>query len=303
MDYGLTFSEALIAQESDLNQYNDEELAMEATTTLTTQAKQSSTKDMSGNQMTTTAINDTQTAVERVTAEGEKIQNMIERKNQSALKFLNNTWDSNDTFLGQFEDYQNQYKLLDSVTLINWSYGHNADQYMVSKLTKLRAVITRNATYLNNWQNIPDDALIKQSGTALDKALITEMGAPSSIDTPNEFMGHLRTQFRGRKSQKTYRGESAKVYANEIRNFAKTKTSYKEHVDAAKRIAKSAQSTAESLTRSTKFSDQDHQVILKYLRNLYRMITLYVNMIYFVYRLSVEYILNRRVLVTKLFEK
>lgn len=302
MNYGLSFREALEAQDYDLSQFDEPvERAMEVS--MTQSAAQSEKTDQANNTMTTSAVNETQDNVEKATNEGEKILKMIQNRHASTLKVLNNTWTSNEKFLEEFGNYQNQYKQLDQVTLINWSYGHNADQYLIDKLTQLRAVITRNAGYLNNWQNIPSDALIAQSGKALDKALISAMGAPSSIETPHEFMGHLRTQFRGKKSQKTYRGDMVNQYVNEIRSFAKTKTSYSQNINSAERLAKSIQSSAQNLMRSNNFSDQDKATILKYQRNLNRMLALYVNMIYFVYRLATEYILNRRVLVTKLFEK
>lgn len=303
MDYGMSFHKALRALESDLERFNAESEAAMEVLTITKQAAQSAKTDQANNTLKASSTNSTQTYVERARSEADKVLKTIQNRHNSTLRVLSNTWESNDQFIGEYSQYQNQYKLVDEIVVINWSYGHNAEQYLLNKLTKLRAVITTNASYLNNWQNIPQDALINQSGKTLDKSLVAAMGAPSSIDTANEYMGHLRTQFRGRKSEKTYRGEMVNVFINEIRSFAKTKTSYNQNINAAERIAKTIASTCEGHMRNASMSDEDKQHILKLQKNLDRMIVLYANMIYFSYRLAVEYILNRRVLVTKLYEK
>lgn len=303
MDYGMSFKEALAATEADLADFDEMMEPAQELLSLTRTAKQSAKTDQANNDMKSSAANSTQEFVKRAQSEGEKILKKIERTHASTLKVLNNTWTSNENFIGEFEEMQSSYKLVEQITVINWSYGHNAEQYLHSKLNQLRAVITKNAGYLNNWQNLPEDALIKLSGKNLDKELVSEMGAPSSIDTVNEFMGHLRTQFRGRKSEKNYRGELVNDLINQVRNFAKTKTSYSQDINAAERIAKSAQSTVESHMRSSDYSDEDKQQIIKLQRNLNRMLVTYANMIYFIYRLNVEYILNRRALIERLFEK
>ena len=284
--------------------------AMEADTpnvnvTATKTAKASSATDQANNRLSQDATkgNDVQDFVKRLQEENERTAARLERINQATLKVLTATWNGNEEFLGNFSTMEKTYKLQETYTAINWSYGHNAEQYLVSKLTKLRAVLNTNIQYLQNWQNIPDDAIIRKSGAALDKSIVESMGAPSSIDTTKEYMGHLRAQFRGRKSEKEYRAEMANGFVSDIRNFAKTRTSYNEHMQAAIRAAKQVQSISTAQVRSARFIDSDRRMIFNLARTADKFIISYATMINFSYRLAIEYILNRRLLLTRMYQK
>ena len=303
MNYGMSFREAIDAFESDLNG-----IEMSAAMELfgdsdTTTAKMSAKTDQANNDLESSARDDVQESSKRVDAIIEKLVKSISRVNNSTLKLLQNTWDDNHKFIAQYSEMAESYKLKDQIDVINWTYGHNMEQYLHAKIVTLRATVTKNAGYLSNWQNIPDDAMIKKGGKELDSAIVGEMGAPGGIDTPTEYMGHLRTQFRGRKSEKSYRGEMASNFIQEIRSFDGTRSSYTQDIQAATRIVKSMQNTVKNQIRNTQFSDDDHRSIIKYLRNMIRMMTIYINMIYFIYRLEVEYILNRRLIINRLYEK
>lgn len=284
--------------------------AMEADTsnvnmTETKTAKASSATDQANNRLSQDATkgNDVQDFVKRLQEENERTAARLERINRATLKVLTATWNGNEEFLGNFSTMEKTYKLQETYTAINWSYGHNAEQYLVSKLTKLRAVLNTNIQYLQNWQNIPDDAIIRKSGAALDKSIVESMGAPSSIDTTKEYMGHLRAQFRGRKSEKEYRAEMANGFVSDIRNFAKTRTSYNEHMQAAIRAAKQVQSISTAQVRSARFIDSDRRMIFNLARTADKFIISYATMINFSYRLAIEYILNRRLLLTRMYQK
>ena len=284
--------------------------AMEADTpnvnvTATKTAKASNATDRANNRLSQDATkgNDVQDFVKRLQEENERTAARLERINQATLKVLTATWNGNEEFLGNFSTMEKTYKLQETYTAINWSYGHNAEQYLVSKLTKLRAVLNTNIQYLQNWQNIPDDAIIRKSGAALDKSIVESMGAPSSIDTTKEYMGHLRAQFRGRKSEKEYRAEMANGFVSDIRNFAKTRTSYNEHMQAAIRAAKQVQSISTAQVRSSRFLDSDRRMIFNLARTADKFIISYATMINFSYRLAIEYILNRRLLLTRMYQK
>jgi len=290
--------------------FRDLSSAMEADTsnvnvTETKTAKASSATDQANNRLSQDATkgNDVQDFVKRLQEENERTAARLERINQATLKVLTATWNGNEEFLGNFLTMEKTYKLQETYTAINWSYGHNAEQYLVSKLTKLRAVLNTNIQYLQNWQNIPDDAIIRKSGAALDKSIVESMGAPSSIDTTKEYMGHLRAQFRGRKSEKEYRAEMANGFVSDIRNFAKTRTSYNEHMQAAIRAAKQVQSISTAQVRSARFIDSDRRMIFNLARTADKFIISYATMINFSYRLAIEYILNRRLLLTRMYQK
>lgn len=303
MDYGMTFREAIAALESDL-----EESAASPALELfgdsnTNTAKMSAKTDNANNSVQSDQRDDVQKCSEQVDDIIEKMVKSITRVNKSTLKLLQNTWDDNHNFISQYTEMAQSYKLKEQIDVINWTYGHNMEQYLHAKVATLRAIITKNAGYLSNWQNIPDDALIKKGGKELDAAVVSEMSAPSSIDTPAEFMGHLRTQFRGRKSEKSYRGEMGAKLIQEVRSFDKTRSTYTQDMQAATRVVKNMQSTVKNQIRNMQFSDEDRCSLIKYLRNMVRMMTIYINMIYFVYRLEVEYILNRRIIINRLYEK
>ena len=55
--------------------------------------------------------------------------------------------------------------------------------------------------------------------------------------------------------------------------------------------------------RNNNFQDSDRTMLLKMLKRVYKVIAWYIALINFVYRLEVEYILNRRAIVTRLYEK
>lgn len=306
MNYGMSFTEALAAFEADLMEPMIADPAMELFgDSNTNTAKMSNKTDQANNKVDTgnDQRDSIQTSSERVDAIIEKLVKSITRVNKTTLKVLQNTWDDNDKYMAQYGEMSSTYRLKDEISVINWTYGHNMEQYLHSKITTLRAIISKNAAYLSNWQNIPEDALINKAGRELDAAIVTEMGAPSSIDTPAEFMGHLRAQFRGRKSEKNYRGEMANKFIQEVRSFASTKATYTQDMQAAIRTTKSMQNTMKNQIRNMNFSEEDRRSLIKYLRNMVRMMTIYINLIYFVYRLEVEYILNRRLIINRLYEK
>ena len=304
MDYGMSFKEACAAMENDLAAFDDMQTAMEALDmTLTEQDRKSSATDKN-NETLRSPAQVTQDLMKQIQDSQKKTEETLNRVHKQCLKLLQNTWTSNESFISQYNSMANQYQLSENITVINWTYGHKAEQYLHSKIAKFRALINTNIGYLNRWQNIPSNAVIPKSGKVLDKACITEMGAPSSINTPDEFMGHIRSQFRGRKSEKTYRGDMAQTFIQEVRSFAKTKTTYQQDMEAADRALKQLQNIARGqLANSANVDDNEKRGFVKLVKNAHHMIVLYANMIYFMYRLHVEYILNRRLLINRLYTK
>lgn len=316
----MKFSEFLRTLESDLRELDDFSSAMEAemddedalvpnkerkTVTINRSAEQGRKTDfkITDDQDQTTTKDQTQEFIERAEAVADGLTKTLERVDKITSKLLNNAWNANDAFISQYDEMKTSYKQVDDQVLINWSYGHNADQYLHSKVTKLRAVITTNANYLSNWENMPESAILKKKGKELDKEVLSEMGAPSSIDTLEEFFGHLRAQFRGRKSEKTYHGQDADKLIQDVRSFAKTKSLYNQDISAVKRLNETIKNTCIGLMKRGNYIDQDRKQILNLQKNLIRMLTIFCNMIQFTYRMDVEYITNRRILITRLYEK
>ena len=316
----MKYSEFLRTLESDLRELDDFSSAMEAemddedalvsnkerkAVTLNRSAEQGRKTDfkVTDDQDQTTTKDQTQEFIERAEAVADGLTNTLERVDKITSKLLNNAWNANDAFISQYDEMKTSYKQVDDQVLINWSYGHNADQYLHSKVTKLRAVITTNANYLSNWENMPESAILKKKGKELDKEVLSEMGAPSSIDTLEEFFGHLRAQFRGRKSEKTYHGQDADKLIQDVRSFAKTKSLYNQDISAVKRLNETIKNTCIGLMKRGNYIDQDRKQILNLQKNLIRMLTIFCNMIQFTYRMDVEYITNRRILITRLYEK
>lgn len=316
----MKFSEFLRTLESDLRELDDFSSAMEAemddedalvpnkerkTVTLNRSAEQGRKTDfkVTDDQDQTTTKDQTQEFIERAEAVADGLTKTLERVDKITSKLLNNAWNANDAFISQYDEMKTSYKQVDDQVLINWSYGHNADQYLHSKVTKLRAVITTNANYLSNWESMPESAILKKKGKELDKEVLSEMGAPSSIDTLEEFFGHLRAQFRGRKSEKTYHGQDADKLIQDVRSFAKTKSLYNQDISAVKRLNETIKNTCIGLMKRGNYIDQDRKQILNLQKNLIRMLTIFCNMIQFTYRMDVEYITNRRILITRLYEK
>lgn len=316
----MKFSEFLRTLESDLRELDDFSSAMEAemddedalvsnkerkTVTLNRSAEQGRKTDfkVTDDQDQTTTKDQMQEFIERAEAVADGLTKTLERVDKITSKLLNNAWNANDAFISQYDEMKTSYKQVDDQVLINWSYGHNADQYLHSKVTKLRAVITTNANYLSNWENMPESAILKKKGKELDKEVLSEMGAPSSIDTLEEFFGHLRAQFRGRKSEKTYHGQDADKLIQDVRSFAKTKSLYNQDISAVKRLNETIKNTCIGLMKRGNYIDQDRKQILNLQKNLIRMLTIFCNMIQFTYRMDAEYITNRRILITRLYEK
>lgn len=310
MNYGLSFSQAL----EEMNTYlawdpEDESVALEAGLTDIQGENQSLTRQSqrsnAGSKATQT--NDTvdalQKASQTVEAIGAKMLENVESVNKRCLKLLNNVWTANEEYIAQYNEMSEQYKLLDQVVVINWTYGHDMNQYLHAKVVKLQAIINRNAGYLSNWQNIPDDALINKGAKEMTAAILEGLGAPSGVDDMNEFIGHLRAQFRGRKSEKTYRGEMANKFIQEVRSFAKTKSTYKQDMDMASRVANNITNTMKGQVRNSSFSDEDRRSLLKMMKSMQKMLSTYTALIYFVYRLEVEYILNRKAIISQLYQK
>lgn len=298
----------LSAMEADLNSIYwgagmELDMSEPSTNTLTNQQQKSAATDKANTNLNNDTSDPIQSSVAKAQAIGENMLSMINRNHRRIYKMLYNTWTSNDKYIEQYNEMSQTYRLLNNITVINWTYGHDMEQYLHAKVVKMRAILTTNANYLNNWQNIPETAAIQMDKTEMTRALLGEMGAPSSIDDMGEFMGHLRAQFRGRKSEKSYNGAMAQKYIQEVRSFAKTKSSYSQDMQAAERIAKTARDVCMGQLRNANFQDTDRKILLKLLQAVQRMVVFYVNLIGFVYRLEVEYILNRRAIISRLYEK
>ena len=311
MNYGETFSQALesaillVSEWMDDNQNSAMEVDMSnpTTNTMTQQQKRSDAATQAADRAANTSTDPVQDSVKRAQALGETMLNKINSVHRKTYKMLFNTWESNNKFIEQYDEMSKDYKLLDSITVVNWTYGHDMEQYLHAKVVTLRAFLTTSANYLNNWQNAPDTSVINMDDSELGSEILKQIGAPSSIDDLPEFMGHLRAQFRGRKSEKQYNGGQANTIMQEIRNFDKTRTDYAQDINAAERIAKTARDIVTGQMRNNNFQDSDRTMLLKMLKRVYKVIAWYIALINFVYRLEVEYILNRRAIVTRLYEK
>lgn len=311
MNYGETFSQALESSIILISEWMDDDnkSAMEVdmsnptTNTMTQQQKRSDVATQAADRTNTTSTDPVQDSVKRAQALSETMINKINSVHRKTYKMLFNTWESNNKFIEQYDEMSKEYKLLDSITVVNWTYGHDMEQYLHAKVVTLRAFLTTSANYLNNWQNAPDTAIINMDDSELSSEILKQIGAPSSIDDLSEFMGHLRAQFRGRKSEKQYNGGQANTIMQEIRSFDKTRTDYAQDINAAERIAKTARDIVTGQMRNNNFQDSDRTMLLKMLKRVYKVIAWYITLINFVYRLEVEYILNRRAIVTRLYEK
>ena len=288
-----------VGMEADTPTVNTGTAQMSNTETATTQRRRS--EAATSTEVSTTE--NSQDYVQSLQKKGKDLEDLIARERNKMLKMLQNVWDSNDNFIAQYNDMSQTYKLLDEITVINWSYGHDMEQYLHSRVVKFRAVLTNNTNYLNSWQKIPEDALIKKDKTGMMRGVIGELGGPSSVDNMAEYIGHMRAQFRGRKSEKNYRGDMANKIMQEIRRFASTKSSFQQDIQAVDRIVKSATSSAMTQSRNTNFSDEDRRSIAKLFQSFSYLVRLYLEVMSFVYRLEIEYILNRRAIVTRLYEK
>lgn len=306
MDYGTTFSQFLKGMEADMSQFDDWSIGMEldmTTNTLTNQQRKSNASDQKEEEIKATASDPLQASLQKADAMGKKLLDTINRLHNQTFKFLQSTWQGNENFIAQYNDMAQNFRQVDAITVINWSYGHDMEQYLHAKVVKLRAIVTTNINYLGNWQNIPEDAPINKEKTAMIQQLLHEMGAPSAVDSESEFMGHLRTQFRGRKSEKMYNGAMAEKMMQELRSFAKTRSVYTQDIQSAERLAKTANTTMQAQLRNSNFQDSDRTMLMKYYTAVCKMLTLYVEMIKFVYTMETEYILNRRAIITRLYEK
>ena len=312
MNYGETFSQALEAGNMLIHgEWMDlaMETAMEVdmsnptTNTMTQQQKRSNAATQAADKNASTSSDPVQVSVKRVQSLADAMLNKINSVHRRTYKMLFNTWESNNKFIEQYDEMSREYKLLNSITVVNWTYGHDMEQYLHAKVVTLRAFLTTNANYLNNWQNAPDNAAVNMDGTELSSEILAQIGSPSSIDDLSEFMGHLRAQFRGRKSEKQYNGGQANTLMQEIRGFDKTRSAYAQDINAAERITKTARDIVMGQMRNNNFQDSDRTMMMKMLKRVYKIVSWYITLINFVYRLEVEYILNRRAIVTRLYEK
>lgn len=305
MFYGPKYSEALDSMLRELSLW-DSAMELDMTTpTLTEQAKKSKASSDKTETVTqkTESVDPIQNAIDKANTMSEEMLQAIESKHETCYKLLTNTWRDNEEFVEQYNEMKNTYKLQKEIKVINWTYGHDMTQYLHAKVASMRSIMTKNANLIGNWQKIGDDDLLNKSGTEMDKQLCADLGAPSSITTLNEYSNHLRTQFRGKKGEMVYKGDMAKKYVLDVRNFAKTKTTYTQDITAAERVTKSMQNTLKSKLRNSSLSDTDRGTILKLATNALRMVTFYINLIYFVYRMECEFIINRRAIITQLYEK
>lgn len=226
-----------------------------------------------------------------------------EQVNERILKLIQSADAGNQEFLSNID--KQGYKLVEQpVEITNWTYGHNPQRYLHQKVVKLKGVIDANIREMRNpADNLSENSILELNGHAMEENVVRQMGAPSAITTYRQFSVWLQTQFRGRKSVRQIAPEEANKCASLMQEYSHVQGIFRTDIGAVDTMIRAMATHVRPQLSSTGIDGVMKQKLLKRTDRMNKLISMYLSSIVMTYRLHTEFILNRRALMRRLYQK
>ena len=320
LDYGFTYKEAMEQCESLLQYFEDQpEMAMEAQDqgvtrvdnqtvkpaqqTMTSMAKKSMAQDQAknSNQIQKTS-EDPQELLKQFDEKVKTIQDAKSKVGQRLTALVMTTKEGNQEFLKAVN--ANAFKLQNAITVINWTYAHDPTRYLHPKVLRTKMVLEKNLQYLTgiSIRENPKDSVLNMNRQELEESVLRQIGAPSTTVKYSQFVAWTQGQFRGKKAERQLDSTDAKLYLRQMQAFEKIDTQLKKDLNDADALINRLR-TARQYMVSSRAPIQEKQSILSKMNRIGKLFVMYLNMLQMMYRLHVEYVLNRRAILRRLYQK
>ena len=282
LDYGFTYKEAMEQCESLLQYFDDRpEMAMEAQDQGVTRVDNQTVKPA---QQTMTSM-----AKKSMAQDQAKNSNQIQKTSEDPQELLK-----------QFDE---KVKTIQD-TVINWTYAHDPTRYLHPKVLRTKMVLEKNLQYLTgiSIRENPKDSVLNMNRQELEESVLRQIGAPSTTVKYSQFVAWTQGQFRGKKAERQLDSTDAKLYLRQMQAFEKIDTQLKKDLNDADALINRLR-TARQYMVSSRAPIQEKQSILSKMNRIGKLFVMYLNMLQMMYRLHVEYVLNRRAILRRLYQK
>lgn len=190
------------------------------------------------------------------------------------------------------------------IEVTNWTYGHNPQRYLHQKVIKLKSVIDSNIRELRKDATaLSDQSILEKTAADMEEIVVRQMGAPSAITSYKEFSLWLQTQFRGKKATRQLGSEMIQPCVSAMQDFSHSAATFKNDIGAVDNMLRAMSTQVRSQLNNTDIHDTMKQKLLKRVDRLNKLIVMYLSCIVLSYRLQTEYVLNRRAIMRRLYQK
>lgn len=195
---------------------------------------------------------------------------------------------------------QSGSKPQETVTVTNWMYAHDPNRYLHAKIVRMKQVMDTNCQEIIATENKEGVVLVMNRGD-LEEAIMRQIGAPSNVERYTQLMSWIQTQFRGRKAEMHLSAQDINKYVRQMEDFTKVETQLKGDLANVDRAIQMINAKVRNQLNSSTVSAQEKGRIMKRVNHMGRVFAMYNNMVYMIYRLHVEYVLNRRAILKRLY--
>lgn len=266
-------------------------------------ARASSATDFANDAINQKKPADQETVQESLKKYDDKVSALKEKAEQlkkGTLAFVSTADKGNQEFLKSIE--RDGYKLQESITVVNWSYQHNPQRYLHTRVIKLRQILEANIRDIQkSKEELPEDSLLECTYQALEEKCMKLIGAPSSVTRYKEFVTWTQTQFRGRKAERTIPNSEAQKCVQAMNEYARLQNVINQDINEITRCINTMNAKVRGTLSNSMTDDQTRQTMLKRVDRCCKLFTMYMAHVNMVYRLHTEYILNRRAVLKRLY--
>lgn len=226
------------------------------------------------------------------------IQTSKEKVSERLITLVRATVQGNADFIKNLE--QSGSKPQESVQVTNWTYNHDPKRYLHAKIVRMKQVMDRNIQEIVS-QDAKDGIVLAMNKTDLEESIMRQIGAPSSIERYTQLTTWVQTQFRGRKTQVSLSAHDINKYVRQMEDFAKIETQLRGDITNVERAINQMNAKVRNILNSSTVQAQEKGRIMQRVNHMGRVFAMYNNMVYMMYRLHVEFVLNRRAILKRLY--
>ena len=236
--------------------------------------------------------------IEEYEAKVKAVQLAKQKASDRLVTLVRTTIQGNIEFIKNLK--QNGSKPQESVDVTNWTYAHDPKRYLHAKIVRMKQVMDKNVQEIVATENA-DGVVLAMNRGDLEETIMRQIGAPSSIERYTQLMSWIQTQFRGRKAQMSLSAQDINKYVRQMEEFDKIEAQLKSDLANVDRALNQMNSKVRNILNSSTVNHQEKGRVIKRVNHMGRVFAMYNNMVYMMYRLHVEFVLNRRAILKRLY--
>ena len=226
------------------------------------------------------------------------VQLAKEKAGNRLLSLIRTTIQENAQFMKTLRE--SGQKPQETVRVTNWMYAHDPNRYLHAKIVRMKQVMDKNAQEIVATENAEGVVLVMNKGD-LEESIMRQIGAPSTVERYTQLMSWIQTQFRGRKAEMQLSSQDINKYVKQMEDFAKIETQLKGDLANVERAINQINAKVRNLMNSSTVNAQEKGRVSKRLNPMGPVFAMYNSLVYMMYRLHVEFVLNRRAILKRLY--